>query len=73
MTTEREDGEGQPVLRVVRGAPDATELAAVAAVLAMVAGRGGGGEEDGGHTARRPARWRREDRNRTPVSWASGS
>ncbi|KRV47770.1 hypothetical protein AQ490_05190 [Wenjunlia vitaminophila] len=60
-----------PLLRVVRGEPTETELAAMTLVFALLAVRGREEGEEG--SGRKPARWHRPDRNRTPVSWASGS
>ncbi|WP_189132273.1 acyl-CoA carboxylase subunit epsilon [Wenjunlia tyrosinilytica] len=70
---EREREDGRPLLRVVRGKPDDTEVAAVALVLAIMAGRGGEGSPVGPGARRRVARWKDGESGRTPVSWASGS
>ncbi|MEU9595150.1 acyl-CoA carboxylase epsilon subunit, partial [Streptomyces sp. NPDC048193] len=62
MSGESAAGDATPVLRVVRGEPDAAELAAL---LAALAGRGvPGAAEAGAPQARqapaRPATWRQD-------------
>jgi Acyl-CoA carboxylase epsilon subunit len=62
-----------PLLRVVRGEPDETEVAAVALVLAIIAGRG---DTDAvrtpGRGRREAARWRHRRMRGAAVSWAAG-
>ena len=56
----------RPVLRIVRGEPDAAELAALTVVLAAAGGGDGGGEE--APEAGPPSTWaRRTDLVRGPV------
>jgi Acyl-CoA carboxylase epsilon subunit len=78
MTTqtsnETNDPQPAPLLRVVRGEPDETEVAAVALVLAILAGRGDSeADRTPGRGRRKAARWRYRRMRGAAVSWASGS
>ncbi|MET9075764.1 acyl-CoA carboxylase epsilon subunit [Streptomyces sp. NPDC004232] len=72
-TTDTMDLTG-PVLRIEKGSPDATELAALTAVLLARAAAVNPEQEhaEGPEPARRTARWRRLERRTragTPRSW----
>ncbi|MEV5664167.1 acyl-CoA carboxylase epsilon subunit [Streptomyces flaveolus] len=68
MSGESPAGDAAPVLRVVRGEPDATELAALVAALAGRGVPGAGGPVS--HEAPvRPATWRRAGGGCSPRSW----
>jgi hypothetical protein len=59
-----EEAPARPVLRIVRGEPDAAELAALTVVLAAA----GGGDEDEAPEPGPPSTWaRRTDLVRGPV------
>ncbi|MFI1968247.1 hypothetical protein BLA24_20365 [Streptomyces cinnamoneus] len=61
----------ESVLRVVRGDPDAAQLAAATvALLAALRGRAGG--DGAGDGRRRPARWRPPVAYEPPGAWGSG-
>ncbi|MER7190605.1 acyl-CoA carboxylase epsilon subunit [Streptomyces flaveolus] len=68
MSGESPAGDATPVLRVVRGEPDATELAALVAALA---GRGepGAAGPPPREAPARPATWRRAGGGCSPRSW----
>jgi hypothetical protein len=54
---------------VVRGEPDATELAVIAAVLLGIAARTAAARSDRPGGGRRRSRWRAQDPYRAPGSW----
>ncbi|MFE5622388.1 acyl-CoA carboxylase epsilon subunit [Streptomyces virginiae] len=58
-----------PPLKIVRGAPDSTELAAVLLALLAVAGQPDDAGEDAAPPPRAP--WRPAHRWRPPGSWTS--
>ncbi|MQY09716.1 acyl-CoA carboxylase epsilon subunit [Actinomadura macrotermitis] len=68
MAGPEPDG-ASPLLRVVAGAPDAAELAAVTvAILALLRGRA---ESAARPAPARPAGWRRPAGYRPPGAWSS--
>ncbi|MDF2977633.1 MAG: acetyl/propionyl-CoA carboxylase, epsilon subunit [Actinomycetospora sp.] len=69
--SEDEDAPARPLLRIVRGEPDAAELAALTVVLAAAAA--GGGSEEEAPDPGPPSTWaRRTDLVRGPVNPGPG-
>jgi Acyl-CoA carboxylase epsilon subunit len=64
---------GTPLLQVVRGVPDETELAAVAVVLTIISGRGESSEGPGGGPSTNRAHWRHRRGPRPTISWAANT